>query len=83
MLFVFKLLIANLNVILLGFEERLNETEELVCDFMIIERLVEVDHGLADLDGDLTSLGERKMTHEVGVFVHREDGETHCVKWHC
>jgi hypothetical protein len=37
---------------------------------------------LADLDGHLSTFGERQMAHQVRVLVHGEDRKTHGIEWH-
>lgn len=82
LLFGLELVLGDVDIVLLGDQQWLDEPEQLVNDCLILEYLVQIDHGLADLGGDLALFRERQVLHQVRVLVHREDREAHGLKGH-
>lgn len=73
LLLLLEIRLRNFYVVLTSYQQRLDELEQLARDFHIVDGLVQVNYGLADLDGHLASLLEWQVLHQVRVLVHRED----------
>ena len=82
LLLILKILLRNLDVILFGDNEWLNEPQEFICDSFVVDDLMESDNSLADFVCHLPSLCEWQMLHQIRILIHGQYRKTHRLQRH-